>query len=646
MSSYAEIRQRADEIWRAIAEPARPMLRVGVATCGIAWGADKTCETLQRLVAERALELDAGQTGCIGFCFAEPSVTAFLPGGTIVLYGRVLPEQAELFLDAMAAGSYANDWAVGVLKGSLPGIPPIEEHIFWRYQKRRLMAVCGLIDPENADEAVAANAAYEGLARALTLTDQEIIKIVNDSGLWGRGGAVFPTGRKWDFLRVAQRSPKFIICNADEGDPGAFVNRTLMEGDPHEILEGMAIAGVATGAEIGYIYIRDEYPLSVKRVRHAVRQAEERGLLGPNMMDSGKNFEVRVVRGAGSYVCGEETGLISSIQDSRGMPRIKPPFPANAGLWGLPSNVNNVETLANAGWVLRNGAAMYRTLGTERNPGTKMFSVSGDVKRVGVIEAPFGTSLRAILTENYGGWPEGHTLKAIQPGGPLGGIMPAEGLNVMLEPDPFRAFGVLMGGGGYIPFDDTTCIVDMCNYFTWFAEDESCGRCTTCHGGTQRLTEILRRIQNGGGRLGDFDLMHMIADTLRWSNCVHGQAAPTAVANSIKAFRDEFMIHIQERRCPAQICRGLIQYEVVPERATEAGPGAAICPTGAIRQNTAGAYYVEQGLCIRCNACKERSPDAIRVVDAYARPAAPIQEGEPIAVIAAPVRTPQPVGGD
>lgn len=636
MSSYAEIRQAAEAHWQNVDSPSRPYLRVGISTCGNAFGACETLARLQLRAAGQSLDLDVAQTGCIGFCFVEPTVSVTLPGGAIVLYGEVLPSRADEFLDLIVAGEYANRFALGTLRGAVAGVPSIEEHVFWRYQQRRLMAVCGRIDPESLDETIAANAAYEGLARALALTEEEIVKIVLDSGLWGRGGAVFPAGRKWDFLRVAKRTPKYIICNADEGDPGAFVNRTLMEGDPHIILEGMAIAGLATGAEIGYIYVRDEYPLCVARVAKAVRDAEARGLLGQNFLDGGKHFEVRVVRGAGSYVCGEETGLISSIQDSRGMPRIKPPFPANAGLWGLPTNVNNVETLANAGWILRNGPVLYRQLGTEKNPGTKMFSFSGDIKRVGVVETPFGVSLGALLTENCGGWPEGHTLKAIQPGGPLGGIMPAAGLNVALEPEPFRDFGVLMGGGGYIAFDDTTCIVDMCNYFTWFAEDESCGRCTTCHGGTQRMTEILRRIQDGGGRLGDIDLMHMIADTLRWSNCVHGQAAPTAVSNCLKAFPDEFMAHIQERRCPARVCRGLIRYEVAPERVREAGPGAAVCPTNAIKRDTDGAYFVDQALCIKCNACKERSPDAIRVVDAHARPAPRLQRGEAIPVIAAP----------
>lgn len=646
MSTYTEIRNQASAVWQAVQNPTRPLVRVGMSTCGIAKGADKTCATLRDLAAARGLEIDVGITGCIGLCYEEPTVTVTLPGGTVVLYGRVFPAAAEAFLEAIAAGVYANDFTIATIKGRLPDVPPIEKHVFWRHQVRRLMAVCGLIDPENIDEAIGAYGAYAGLNRALTLSEEQIIKIVSDSGLWGRGGAAFPTGRKWDFLRVARRTPKFIVCNADEGDPGAFVNRTLMEGDPHPILEGMAIAGLATGAEIGYIYIRDEYPLAVKRVQHAVQQAEERGVLGQNIMGSSRSFEVRVVRGAGSYVCGEETGLISSIQDSRGMPRIKPPFPANAGLWGLPTNVNNVETLANVPWILRNGADLYRAVGTQRNPGTKMFSLSGHIKRVGVLEVPFGVPLRAILTENGGGWPEGRHLKAIQPGGPLGGIMPAEGLDVPIEPDPFRRYGVLMGSGGFIPFDETACIVDMCAYFIWFCEDESCGRCTTCHNGSARLTEILRRIQAGGGRPGDIDLMRMIIAALPWSNCVHGQATPTCVSNMLTHFRDELMTHINERRCPARICRGLIRYEVVPEHAAEAAPAAAICPTGAIKARPDGSYEIDQALCIKCRACKERAPEAIRIVDAFAGGAKPIARPETLGAPATAPRIAAPAAGD
>ncbi len=616
MTTYEELKQAADVVWTATDRPERTLLSVGIATCSIAYGAERTLAAIRSSVRDRGLDCDVGITSCYGFCFAEPAITVTRPDGVRVLYGPISADRVEAFLETVVARNETGaEFALGTLRGSLAGVPPIEQHIFSRYQVRQLMALCGVIDPDNTDHAVA-NGAYLGLARALRMGQDDLIKYVLDSGLWGRGGAAFPAGRKWEFLKVARKTPKYIVCNADEGDPGAFVNRELMEGDPHLTLEGMAIAGHAAGAEIGYIYIREEYPLAFKRIKRAVEQATAVGLLGDNIFGSGTNFEIRVVRGAGSYVCGEETGLISSIQDSRGMPRIKPPFPANAGLWGLPTNVNNVETLANAPIILRNGVPWFREQGTEKNPGTKMFTFTGDIKRVGCVEVPFGTSMQALLMENFGGMPEGRTLKAIQPGGPLGGIMPAQGVSVGLEPEPFRDYGVMMGGGGLIFFDDTTCIVDMAQYFTWFAEDESCGRCTTCHGGTQRITEILRRIQDGGGRMADIELMKMVVSVLPWSNCFHGQGAPAAVAGLMRHFAAELETHIRERRCPAQVCHGLIRYEVVPEHDTTVAEGAAICPTNAIKQRD-GHYFVDQLLCIKCNACKELNPDAIRIVDAF-----------------------------
>jgi NADH-quinone oxidoreductase subunit F len=622
MKTYDELKQAADAVWALADRPTRPLISVGIATCSIAYGAERTLGAIRAAVQDRGLDCDVGITSCYGFCFAEPTVTVTRPDGARVLYGPVTADRAGAFLDAIVErGEAGAEFALGTLSGSVTGVQPIAEHIFSRHQVRQLMALCGVIDPENTDHAVA-NGAYRGLSRALKMSQDDLIKYVLDSGLWGRGGAAFPAGRKWEFLKAARKTPKYIACNADEGDPGAFVNRELMEGDPHITLEGMAIAGHAAGAEIGYIYIREEYPLAYKRIKQAVEQATARGLLGDNIFGSGTNFEIRVVRGAGSYVCGEETGMISSIQDSRGMPRIKPPFPANAGLWGLPTNVNNVETLANAPIILRNGVPWFREQGTQRNPGTKMFTFTGDIKRVGCVEVPFGTSMRALLEENFGGLPQGRTLKAIQPGGPLGGIMPAEGVSVGLEPEPFRDYGVMMGGGGLIMFDDTTCIVDMAQYFTWFAEDESCGRCTTCHGGTQRITEILRRIQDGGGRMSDIELMKMVVSVLPWSNCFHGQGAPAAVSGLMRHFAAELETHIRERRCPAQVCRGLITYEVVPECDTNVAEGAAICPTNAIKQRD-GHYFIDQSLCIKCNACKELNPEAIRVVDAFvSRPAA------------------------
>ena len=625
MSTYQELRAAAGRVWDAYVKPERTHIAVNVSTDSHAVSGDATWRELQGQIRERGLAVDVGITGSIGLSYLDPTLVVTKPDGTRLLYGPVTPDRAGEFLEqAIAQNGVLRELAIGTLAGDVPGVPPLAEHEYFHGQVRRLMGLMGQIDPENIDHAIA-NGAYEGLNRALGMSQEEVVKEVLDSTLRGRSGSDFPTGRKWDFLRTARGGPKYLICNADEGDPGAFINRALMEGDPHSVIEGMIIAAHATGASYGFVYIRDEYPLCVERMKQAIDDARERGLLGEKILGSGLTYDMRVVKGAGSYVCGEESGLISSIQDSRGMPRIRPPFPAQAGVFGLPTNVNNVETYADAALVLRHGLEWYSAVGTERNHSTKMFSLSGDVLRPGILEVPLGTLTRDVVIGIGGGVPEGRTLKALQPGGPLAGIMGPQGLDLPLEPEEYRPTGTLMGGGGIVICDDTTCIVDLCIYFQWFCEDESCGRCTTCHGGTQRLNEILRRIANGDGRMSDFDLMQLLTDSLRWSNCVHGQAAPTSVSNSLKTFRDEILAHILDRRCPAQVCTGLIRYEVDPEHDTEVAEGAAICPTGAIKEQN-GHYAIDQTLCIKCNACRELNPQAIRVVDAFVAAPVPVAQ--------------------
>ena len=617
MPTYSELRDQADRVWQAYIKPPRPHIVVNVSTDSFAVRGAATLQELQRQIHERGLNVVVGITGSIGLSYQEPTLVVTKPDGSRVLYGFVTPDRVGELLEAtIVRDGVLNELALGVLAGRVEGVPPIAEHEYFKLQVRRLMALMGLIDPENIDHAIA-NDAYKGLERALGMTQEEVIKEVLDSTLRGRSGSDFPTGRKWDFLRAARGGPKYLICNADEGDPGAFINRALMEGDPHSVVEGMIIAAHATGASYGFVYIRDEYPLCVARMRKAIDDARSRGLLGDDILGKGLKYDMRVVKGAGSYVCGEESGLISSIQDSRGMPRIRPPFPAQAGVFGLPTNVNNVETYADSALILRHGLEWYGSVGTQRNHSTKMFSLSGDVRRPGILEVPLGTLTRDVVLGVGGGVAEGRTLKALQPGGPLAGIIDTSALDLPLEPEEYRPTGTLMGGGGIVLCDDTTCIVDLCIYFQWFCEDESCGRCTTCHGGTQRLTEILRRISNGAGRPSDFDLMTLLTDSLRWSNCVHGQAAPTSVSNALARFRDEIMTHIEERRCPAQVCHGLIRYEVDPEHDTEVAEGAAICPTVAVTQQD-GHYSIDQGLCIKCDACREVNPQAIRKVDAFA----------------------------
>jgi len=619
MRTYRELRQQAEEAWRVVESPSRPRIAVGVTTCSRAVGADETLEAIRQEVSRRGLEADVAVTGCWGLCYAEPMVEIAKPYGSRILYQKVTAKRVPQLIEETLASTdgVCHDLALATLSSEpVDGMPPLSSLDFMALQEMRcLMANCGVIEPENIDHYIA-RGGYEGLANALGMSDEDVIWQVSDAGLWGRGGAAFPAGRKWDFLREAKSQPKYMVGNADEGDPGSFVNRTLMESDPHSIIEGMIIGAYATGASYGYIYIRHEYPLCVERMEVALRQARERGLLGQSVLGSGFSYDMETVRGAGSYVCGEETGLIASIEDAHGMPKIRPPFPAQAGVFAKPTNVNNVETYANVPLILRHGAAWYASMGTENNKGTKMFSLSGHVQRVGVVEVPFGTPLRRLVYEAGGGPPEGRSLKAIQPGGPLGGILHARDVDLPLEPEPFREKGALLGSGGLVIFDDSACIIDMCLYFEWFAEDESCGRCSTCRGGTQRMVDILRRIADGGGRSSDIGLLRLLADAMRYSNCAHGQAAPTAVMNTIEAFLDEYQEHIERKRCPAKVCRGLIRYEILG-KSYNLPEAAAICPTAAIVQQD-GDYTIDQALCIKCGACRELAPAAVHVVDALA----------------------------
>jgi NADH:ubiquinone oxidoreductase subunit F (NADH-binding) len=519
-------------------------------------------------------------------------------------------------LDAVAAGTMAGPFALAVAGEEGAGdVPPLSSLPFWRGQVRRLMAQCGVTDPENIDHYIA-HGGYEGLDKSLRMDAEAIIKQMLDSGLWGRGGAAFPTGRKWDFLRATDRHPKYIICNADEGDPGAFVNRNLMESDPHLIVEGCIIAGFASAADVAYIYIRDEYPLPIERMEKAVAQAYEKGLAGKNILGRGFDFEVELVRGAGSYVCGDETGLLSSLEDRRGMPKIKPPYPAAAGVFAKPSNINNVESYANAPMIMRNGSEWWASLGTEKNKGTKMFSLSGKVQRVGVLEVPLGTSTRQVVVEMGGGPANGRALKAVQPGGPLSGIVPASEIEIPLEPEYYRERGSLMGGGGLVILDEDDCIVDLCIYFEWFAEDESCGRCTTCFAGTRRMVEILRRISEGRGRAADIELIKLLGTIAQNANCFHGQGAPTAVMTMLRWYEDELMEHVLRKRCPARRCAGLIRYEVL-HQSDRLEAAEAICPTAAVVKDARGVYRIDQERCVKCDACREQAPYAIGIVDEF-----------------------------
>ena len=474
---------------------------------------------------------------------------------------------------------------------------------FYKKQMRVALRNCGVIDPENIDEYIAFDG-YKALAKALTeMTPEQVIDEVLKSGLRGRGGAGFPTGKKWQFARASQAEQKYFVCNADEGDPGAFMDRSLLEGDPHAILEAMAIGGYAIGANEGWIYVRAEYPIAVKRLEKAIEQAHEYGLLGNNIFGTDFNFDIHIRLGAGAFVCGEETALMASIEGKRGEPKPKPPFPAVKGLFESPTNINNVETLGNIAQIILKGADWFRSIGTERSTGTKVFALGGKINNTGLVEVPMGIPLRTIIEDIGGGCPNGKKFKAVQTGGPSGGCIPAQLLDTPVEYDTLTAIGAMMGSGGMIVMDEDNCMVDIARFFLDFTVDESCGKCTPCRIGTRRMLEILERITQGKGEEGDIEKLQELAESIKNSAlCGLGQTAPNPVLSTIKYFRDEYEAHIREKRCPAHHCQALLNYEI-----TDACRGctacARKCPVNAITGTVKERHVIDQSKCIKCGSC-------------------------------------------
>ena len=608
VDAFAELRARAEATWAEWSKPERPRIDLAMDTSSIASGVGDTQRALATEITRRGAAVDLGRVVGYGMQWLQPLATLTWPDGTRVLYGPVTPAQVPMLLDeATGLAGSADSLAIGTIEGERPGIPPISAHPFLAAEReRRLLARIGRTDPESIEHYIGTGG-YFAFARALGRHHQPeaVRQLMIDAGLTGRGGAAFPAGVKWNFLAGARDPERYLVCNADEGDPGAWVNRILLEGDPHLVIEGMLTAAYATAARHGFIYIRNEYPLAMERMRLAIRQAEAAGLLGSDILGTGMGFTLEVVRGAGAYVCGEETGLIASVQDDRGMPRIKPPFPANAGVFYKPTNVNNVETYANVPLILRHGAEWWRELGTAADLGTKIFSFSGDVPYTGFMEVPFGVPLRTVF-ECCGG--DVARLKAIQAGGPLAGYLPGRLLDdLTMERAPFQRYGALIGGGGIVFVGDSACSIDLNLMFAQFVEDESCGRCTTCHGGNQRMTEIFHRIADGGGRAEDRHNLELVGQTLQYSNCVHGQASPTIMRNTLRFFEDEYREHVDGKHCAAVRCAGLTRVRVVDQRDPQLPAAQAICPTSAIR-GSAGSYSVDDATCIRCGACLDLAP--------------------------------------
>lgn len=545
------------------------------------------------------------ETGCHGFCEHGPLVIVY-PEGTF--YCRVKAEDAEEIVESHLFKGRIVERLLYHEPLTHESIPNYSEINFYKKQHRLVLANCGAINPEQIEEYIAVGG-YEALAKAVTtMSPEDVIEEIKKSGLRGRGGGGFPTGMKWQFAKASVSDKKYVICNADEGDPGAFMDRSVLEGDPHKILEGMAICGYAIGADEGYIYVRAEYPLAIKRLRIAIEQAEAMGLLGDNIFGSGFSFKLHIKEGAGAFVCGEETALMASIEGKRGMPRPRPPFPAVAGLWGKPTNINNVETFGNVTSIITNGADWYAGFGTEKSKGTKVFALTGKINNTGLAEVPMGITMREIIYDIGGGITGGKKFKAVQIGGPSGGCLPESMLDLSIDYDSLTAAGAMMGSGGLVVMDEDTCMVDVAKFFLNFTQSESCGKCTPCREGTKRMLEILTRITEGQGREGDIELLEELARNIKETAlCGLGQTAPNPVLSTLKYFRHEYEAHIKEKRCPAGACEKLANYEIT-DACRGCGLCARQCPVNAISGEIKKKHVIDVTKCIKCGACMAACP--------------------------------------
>ena len=545
------------------------------------------------------------ETGCHGFCEHGPLVIVY-PEGTF--YCRVKAEDAEEIVESHLFKGRIVERLLYHEPLTHESIPNYSEINFYKKQHRLVLANCGAINPEQIEEYIAVGG-YEALAKAVTtMSPEDVIEEIKKSGLRGRGGGGFPTGMKWQFAKASVSDKKYVICNADEGDPGAFMDRSVLEGDPHKILEGMAICGYAIGADEGYIYVRAEYPLAIKRLRIAIEQAEAMGLLGDNIFGSGFNFKLHIKEGAGAFVCGEETALMASIEGKRGMPRPRPPFPAVAGLWGKPTNINNVETFGNVATIITNGADWYAGFGTEKSKGTKVFALTGKINNTGLAEVPMGITMREIIYDIGGGITGGKKFKAVQIGGPSGGCLPEAMLDLSVDYDSLIAAGAMMGSGGLVVMDEDTCMVDVAKFFLNFTQSESCGKCTPCREGTKRMLEILTRITEGQGREGDIELLEELARNIKETAlCGLGQTEPNPVLSTLKYFRHEYEAHIKEKRCPAGACEKLANYEIT-DACRGCGLCARQCPVNAISGEIKKKHVIDVTKCIKCGACMAACP--------------------------------------
>ncbi|MCX6357287.1 MAG: 4Fe-4S binding protein [Candidatus Aureabacteria bacterium] len=577
-------------------------ITVGFSSCGIAAGAEGVMRAFREESARARVRAAISITGCMGMCHREPLAELADPEGRSFLYGNLTPERvARIARDHLAGGTPVREWLVVDDRTDPATLPYLAR------QRKIILRNSGFINPESIADYIG-RGGYESLRRALAaMSPGQVIREISGSGLRGRGGGGFPTGKKWNAAREAPGREKYVICNGDEGDPGAFMDRSVLEGDPHSVIEGMAIAAYAIGAARGYIYVRAEYPLAVKRLRVALAQATGEGFLGKRILKAGFEFSIDIMEGAGAFVCGEETALIKSIQGERGMPVLRPPFPARRGLWGAPTCINNVETLSAVPWIIGHGAAAYRAIGTAGSAGTKVFALAGSVARGGLVEVPMGITIREIVNEIGGGSSSGRPIKAVQIGGPSGGCLPENLFDTPIDYESLQASGAIMGSGGLIVLDDSSCMVDIARYFLAFTQHESCGKCTFCRVGTKRMLDILERIVAGRGRMDDLALLEELAEKIKIASlCGLGQTAPNPVLTTLRFFRGEYEAHIRDLHCPAKKCRALFRYVVDAERCTACGACRRVCPVAAIEGGRTVPHAIKADACTRCGLCVEK----------------------------------------